>query len=424
MKPFVYGQILKNNKFYVFDKQGVTAMKHWPEILVYRKTAKINGTAIEPKFEFNGYYLANAMSSVRCFRCYENEFFGDDFKHECRPEPLVRFFDNVPRELIHLNKSINNRQSHLLALFAQCGKPAIELFKSTPALAWMLASSWAFKLKPVKNHFRSIRNLLESGKSQIEMLEWLDYPATKGVIKLLRKVYMKRVDVTFFLNLKEVINDCQKLNLIKHLPVIKPSLIRLLCEFKMNFTYHFLVNYQRKTINQQHRLKLLLSDCFPEKYVQWHHKFTNKDLTLFINHIDDYDTDNSHHPIVSENRVFPLPPFNVPDGFQQIEYVDSEDELLKESEEMHNCLHNYVEQCCYGTTQIFRILQPERAVFSVVESSAPKVLELSEIKAVCNKTVCEKTLAYLQTWLNTVNACNDEIKIGLFLSNQEILCTY
>ena len=409
MKPFVYGQTFKNNKYYVFDKQGVTVMKPWPEMLAYRKTAKRSWKAIRPKFQFNEYSIPNDINRDRCFRCYENELFGENFKHECRPDPLVSFLDKVPIELLNLIKTINSRQWHLLALFARCGKLAIELFKSTPALAWMLASSWAFKQKPVKNHFRSIRNLLESGKSQIEMLEWLDYPSTKSVIKLLRKVDMKDVDVSFFLNFKQVISDSQKVILIRHLPAIEPSLIRLLWKFKMNFTFHFLIDYQNKTRIQQHRVKLLLSDFFPEKVVKWNHKFTNKDLDLFINHCEDFDADESNHPSASQNRVFPWLPFNLPDGFPEIEYIDTEDELFKESEEMHNCLHSYAERCCNGETQIFRMFYPERSVFSIRETDKRGYWELSEIKAVCNEGIAKQTICHLETWLNKVNACNDEI---------------
>lgn len=228
MKPFIPGQTFKNNKYYVFDKHGVTVLKPWPGMLAYRKTRSRGWKAIRPKFSFAENNIPNESNKAECYHCYLNELFEQDYKHECKPDPLIEYLETIPVDILHLIQGVSSRQWHLLALFARCGEEAIELFQSTPALAWMLASSWAFKDKPVRDHFRSIRRLFKAGKSQLDVLKWLDYPSSKQVIKLLRKVDMSDVDVTFFLHLKTIILKQTSIKTLRHIQRIDYSIIRFL----------------------------------------------------------------------------------------------------------------------------------------------------------------------------------------------------
>lgn len=412
MKPFIPGQTFKDNKYYVFDKHGVTVMKPWPLMTAYRKTKTKSWQAVRPKFSFGENDIPNETNRLHCHRCLLNGLFEQAYEHECQPHPLLRYLEPVPDHLLELIKGVNSRQWHLLALFARCGEKAIELYKSTPALAWMLASSWAFKAKPVKNHFRSIRGLFKSGKSQREILNWLDFPSSKQTIKLLRKVDMSDVDITFFLHLKSVITRQTSLENLRHLRRIDYSVVRLLANHPHQFTFAFLCRFQQLE-RKQHRhikdtLKHVLSDCQITKTIDV------KELNLILA-MATLPEDNVTLKYRSQHRVFPWPKFKLPENFPEIEYLDTEDELFNTAEAMHNCLNSHADNAYLNTVNFFRVNYYEQVVFSVTEASECSVWSINEIKGVCNKEPTNEALRRVEEWVTEANRLNPEMFIEIHI---------
>jgi hypothetical protein len=79
----------------------------------------------------------------------------------------------------------SNRRWHLINLWLRVPGWR-ELWDDIPALAWLAASSWLYKTKPVKRPFRSLRALVK--KPRACLLRWLDLPAGDGTLALLRSV--------------------------------------------------------------------------------------------------------------------------------------------------------------------------------------------------------------------------------------------
>lgn len=404
MKPFIPGQTFKNNKYYWFDKYGVTVLKPWPDMLAFRKTKTRGWRAIRPKFSFREHAIPNKNNKSQCYRCYLNTVLEKTVEHQCKPDPLISFLEAVPDELLQLIKDVNSRQWHLLALFARCGKEAIDLYKSTPALAWMLASSWTFKNKPVKNNFRSVRALLKPGKSQLDILKWLDFPSSKQAIKLLRKVDMRDIDVTLLLNLKSVITNKSSLKSLSHLSRIDASIIGLLASQPCTYSYKFLLHYQTLEREQRYEVKKTIS--FTSSESEFNKTFDVKALIEMV----DATQHNAEQKVVNHHRIFPWPEYELAECFPEIEYIDTEDALIREGIGMNNCLANYVEDAYSGKVNFYTLTDGEKAVFSVLRSDDKKCWIVNEIKGICNQQVSDTTIKTVENWLDELNRLNPAIE--------------
>ncbi len=426
MKAFIPGQAFKNKKYYVFDKHGVTVMKPWPYMLAYRKTKTRAWKAIRPKFRFGKFQIPNETNTTDCYRCYLNELDGQKIEHECKPDPLISYLDTIPKEILELIKEVGDRQWHLLALFSRCGTEAIDLYKSTPALAWMLSSSWAFKDRPVKNHFRSIRRLLKSGKSQLNILDWLDFPSYKHVIKLLRKVDMSNIDVTFFLHLKTIIANQVSLKTLRHVKRIDYSLVRLLATQPFNYSYGFLTRYQALSRNEHYKIKGIVNNIVESGPIE--KTFDLKYLNLIVDMIEDEPSAKNTKPKCF-GRVLPIPDYKLPENFPEIEYIDTEEALFEASNNMHNCLSCLAESAYSNEVNFFRINYVNTAVFSVIpgtnnpnlvttgqiviDSKNSKHWVVNEIKETCNKEPSGEVIKIIEKWLDAINRVNPEMSFGM-----------
>lgn len=423
MKHFIPGHTFRDNKYYVFNKHGVTVMRSWPHMTAYRKTKTKGWQALRPKFAFGERDIPNEMNQAVCHRCDLNDLYAQDVEHECQPHPLIRYLALVPPELLTLIKDVGTRQWHLLALFARCGEKAVELYQSTPALAWMLASSWAFKTQPVKNHFRSIRALLQPGKSQCDILRWLDFPSTKQTVKLLRKVDMSEVDVTFFLHLKQIITNQTSLNTLRHLPCIDYSVVRLLANHPLRFSFAFLHRFQQLERKQHRFIKDKIKDTVagleeglaedldsaPSGTIDM------KVLDLILAMLPSALDETTNVKPQNQQRVFPWPHFELPDGFPEIAYLDTEDELFAASEVMHNCLDSQADNAYLNAINFFQINYQEPVIFSVTETPVCNVWVVNEIKGVCNKAPSACALTIIKKWLCETNRINSDLCIELDL---------
>jgi hypothetical protein len=92
---------------------------------------------------------------------------------------------------------------------------------------------------------------------------------------------------------------------------------------------------------------------------------------------------------------FPPPP--VP-GTEDIIPITTADDLLAEAELMRNCLETYIDRVRTGDCYIYRLLKPERAVFSLVHSGSG--WQLAEIEKAGNRSVKQTTVAVVRHWLD------------------------
>lgn len=94
-----------------------------------------------------------------------------------RHQAAVQFFSAFPRAVRGRVAPLPERHWHVLSLLARC-PGAAQLLESNPALAFALASSWAFRPRAVARPLRSARSLLSKPRTVIA--EWLAFDRNKG----------------------------------------------------------------------------------------------------------------------------------------------------------------------------------------------------------------------------------------------------
>ena len=113
---------------------------------------------------------------------------------------------------------------------------------TSPPSAWLAASSWLYKTKPVKRPFRSLRTLVR--KPRAHLLRWLDLPAGDGTLALLRSVRPSLMSPRFAHALCRVLRDEDKRRAWHNLPKTAgyPELSMLAYDNPISFPILRLIN--------------------------------------------------------------------------------------------------------------------------------------------------------------------------------------
>jgi hypothetical protein len=405
MKEFKPGYAFKNNKYYIFDKYGVTVYRGWPDMLAYRKTKTKPWRSFRPKFTFD----LNSVNIEKCYICELQKLENEKSEHTCKPFPKDSWLNLIPKEILKAIEPFKQRQWHLLSFVARCGLPSMDLIKSTPALAWMLASSWAFKTNPVKNHFRSIRRLLVKSKNQQDILKWLDYPNTKSVIKILRKIDIAEVDVSLLLNLKDLLIKQVSIRHLQHCNTINKTtlwLLKLSDQNKLKLSSNF-IEHVSSIMSKDSRFEI---SSTLEDVIKMNDALCNKQISVqSIQHLN-----LIHHKLIDAtviaakqsktiNRTLPWPSFELPEEFPEVEFIDTEHGLIKTGIQMHNCLAAHVDSALYSSKFYFKLQTNKKAVMSVNKVSNEK-WDIAEIKGYCNQIVDVQTAELADNWLAAINS--------------------
>ncbi|MFC1678783.1 hypothetical protein ACFL2T_00990 [Elusimicrobiota bacterium] len=120
-----------------------------------------------------------------------------------------------------------DRHFHLLSLVGRC-PGALELCETNAALAYMWASSWIFKSRPVQRPLRSARSWMR--KPQREQLRWLDFAPTEAMRRILGKVVTLSMTVPRLLALRRVCRDPKIVRRLSFLPRVSDTIVRLLSD--------------------------------------------------------------------------------------------------------------------------------------------------------------------------------------------------
>jgi hypothetical protein len=125
-----------------------------------------------------------------------------------RLNKISRWNSHFPPDALRFLETHNfsTRRWHLLNLWIRVPEGR-ELFDDLPQLAWLLASSWNIKNKPVRKPLRSLRSLVKKPRSAI--LKWLDLPGGKGTVKLLRRISPSDFSPMIAYWLREALRDDQ-----------------------------------------------------------------------------------------------------------------------------------------------------------------------------------------------------------------------
>jgi hypothetical protein len=202
-------------------------------------------------------------------------------------------------------------------------------------------------------------------KKQVEILRWLDFPPTKPVRRILRKVIPKAATVESLLYLRAVLTDPFRSKVLSHLPVIHAGVIRILsdnrfCPFFSPAFYHDLAVHPDYTDADGCRtLFFSVRDAFDmartlDVQIPVFHSLNA--LLAFHNRLSEQDWSDGLP------QQFPEPPYP---GTRAIQPICTVEELIQEAREQKNCCGFYGERICRGDYYLYRAETPLRVTIGI-----------------------------------------------------------
>ncbi len=273
--------------------------------------------------------------------------------------------DSVRADLLRYDK----RKWHLLNLMARC-PGADDLSRSNPALAYALASNWVFHKPAVLHPMRSARSLVN--RKQKRILEWLGFPATEPVRRILAKIEPKSLSVITLLYLRKALADPWVTRTLSHLDRINASALVLTTNprFREHVTPRLIEdvslvagedrNYAPVLGLFKDTLRMAARDDWqgcPRQFASLHRLQTVHDELA-----GQLGTDWRQQPFPER---FPPPPFS---GTPTILPVRTPFDLVEEGKVMHHCVAIHAYTVAVGETYVYRVLEPQRATLAIVNT--------------------------------------------------------
>jgi hypothetical protein len=304
-----------------------------------------------------------------------------------------------------------------------------ELLKGNPVLAFTLANdrelSWAIYMKDL-----TLEKI--TGMKQTRLLEILDLPGSKKVVQMFRKIHPASAQLNLLKQIRYCLRDESSGKNLSHLKRINAGVLHLLASadpVRSNVTPRLLEEVSQNRRNDHYPFAAhAMREC-----VQWHGQLragrhfprlrTMEALSSYhaelatqiedllelqrmqqeeerarqIEHARREQADQARALEEAMKKPFPRPPVR---GTASIIPLRTWGELVRESEQQHNCVRHYGQRVHQGGCYIYRITKPERASLSIVKSSASQWV-IGELKTACNRAAGRTTHRYVERWLSS-----------------------
>ncbi len=466
-KPgFRPGVCVKNNKLYAFSKVRVVVVKGWPEMAAWTKTySKPQWSRFRPKIDFQEGSIEATRSRHRCqpgqynrhapdredpFQPNASDWslleWLDSEKAEVRefakesvllewkysPEPvqyenssdpvmlkmiqmhkeseaiayereLVRhFFGDVPWKIRKAVAPFEDRHWHLLVMAARC-PGSLDLIMSNPALAYCLASCWAFGPYPSKYATRTMRRLIDSRRRSI--CGALGFPECESSVSVLSKIPASACCVSWLLTIRDLLKDHAWRKPLLHLPSLNLGVMQFLCSkaLRRRATPRLLHELSgidgpamARSASDLMRMQRQLGDAGKKRFhsvQQFVHLHDELEARIHGTRLA-YDV---HGVDASDMRSIPFPMPPIP-GSEAMIALENFDLLKEEAREQHNCLMTYLGNVVHGDTYFYRVLKPERSTLSLVKNQIGE-WRFDQLLKARNEPVSAETRQAVEQWI-------------------------
>ncbi len=425
-KPgFRPGVSVKNGKLYAFSEVRAVVVRGWPEMSAWTKTyRRPQWSRFRPKIDFSEGIIEATRSRHR-FRpdrpiledepspelpeagpqlefpdldnpaALEMKKLREEFEKE---KQLVReYLGNVPVEVRNAIAPFQSRQWHLCAMAARC-QGSLDLITSNPALAYCLASSWAFTPYPSKAAMRLSRRLI--GLRRRSICGVLGFPESEASVSVLSKIPASSCCIPWLLTIRALLRDPDWRKTLLHLPSLNPAVMLFLGNkaFRRRTAPHLLHELSGDPTNLFRQMVGLMS---MEKVLgeQGPSRFCSVDQIL--RHVLDllWRIHGPEHSAKAQESgkdlLFPKTPIPGSDSIIALENFDL---LSEEAREQQNCVVNYRDHIAAGGMFFYRVLEPERATLSIVSNAAGE-WRLDELLGARNTPVSDETRQSVARWI-------------------------
>lgn len=335
----------------------------------------------------------------------------------CRGLAFAAFLDPVPRAVLATLRRFPSLHYDLLAMSGACRTDAVvDLARSNPALAWMIARPEAWKRGTVDDPPGAARALLE--KRRREVAGWLGFPESEGTVKILAKIPPRALGFDRIAGLRDALADPECRKTCAHLPTLEAPVIGVVAEPELRAAvrHSFLeeIAGSRKDRRIAGSVKLLkdtlamvreLDDGRPPPPIrsldelQWLHD----DLIERVAEL------RAGEEILK--LVFPAPPLAPPRrGWQPsprtklvVEPLTTGEMLWREGQEMRHCIATRRSWISLRKSYCYRVLEPDRATVEIARAGAG-YWALLEIRGPWNRPVPSRTIAAVNAWIEASQA--------------------
>ncbi len=290
---------------------------------------------------------------------------------------------------------------------------AIDLARHAPVLFWLLACSQCNSNIFEQPEWRRLFNL-----KQRQILDFLGYPASKSMVRFLKKVRLQEYQATDIELIHRILGSRVLLKMMRHFPVISRAHLKIAVKYPALLQCAFLRNRLLRNDVKEHSVdpiaELFMDTLRLARVAEKKNAYAaikqKKTLTSLLEMHDSllgnvmytdraWDKTAKYMTAVFEERYgpyFPYPPIPGGDGIEPVTTLAA---LKKEGEIMCHCVFTHAGAIYRGKRYVYRVLKPERATLEVdLTTSPPRILQISLVH---NARPGEETLKRVRAWFSS-----------------------
>ena len=433
--------VLNGDLLLMYEPGRFTAIRLWPESRAWRKDESAEWLYMNPDIDLRLRDLRRKQREAKreCKKICPDFLAGQMPLSGIEMHPafyslnqaqrsIATFrsaFSAIPTDVRRMISPFPDKHFSLLSFSSHCDG-GNDLTESTPALALMLANSWAFKKKPVRHPQQAANDLLR--KRQPAILDWLEWPhADRALVKLLRKLPKRFCSIETLLSLRNAFSITGNRKHLAHLTRINRGAIDLLSrpELLPYVSPTLLEEVARdRTEDVEPRigpqLKELLAaieelGCpFPKSAFKSVEQIGARYNDFWVRHHDRADELDMAKLLACELPPPPLP------GTDEIVPLSCAKDLEREGQSQNHCILNYamfIANGERGECYAYKVLGEERATVLIAKDSeiSPAIWDIEEIHGKSNSEISQSTTRKVRSWLASNQEFQSEEKKMDFL---------
>ncbi len=418
------GAALKNGKLYLFGRRGVFVLKLWPSPRCWWKPPAREWCHKRPAFRFRPSWLAKEFLGSRPppFFLSEEEGcdgqlplpFPTDESWQRGRAAIQGFFDAIPKSVRAIVAPFPSRQWHLLSLLARC-PGAVELARSAPVIAWLLANNFEFHRPAVKQPMRAARSWVR--RPRRELIQWLGFPASS--VKILSRIVPAAVSIRQMIALRSALADPAVLKLLGHLPIINAGVMAIveLPALRAHVEPKLLLEvaaspHERVTPDCAPNLEWFLDlaeeldlPVSARRFITTRSVMSAIAEAQWLQDALFWRRLRARDPLSLRHAQFPKPPFLPSAGISPLTDAAA---LIEEGRVQNNCVGDCASMVIAGRFYFYRVESPERATLELCKSAA-RGWVVGQVKAKNNGPVTGQTRAFIDAWIDEVERAEQEV---------------
>ncbi len=396
---FKSGTAYRNGKLYEFTRDCVIVMKGWPVMRAWQWTGIYDRPwrHVRPRLKRISLRGLSRMPDPDSHPPEPNGQMLFPFAYSFVARQAYRaFWWAVPEAYRELVMPFRDRRWHMLALLARC-PGADDLVVGNPALAFCLASNWAFHVPIASHPLRAARSQVY--KKQRRILEWLGFPGTEAVRQLLRRIPRESMTVEFLTSLRAAIQSPETARRLSFMGRISQDVFYLIAtpEIAPYVAFSLLEEVSHDRVPDADRMVAYKIRDMLNMSEELQCKLPKLRSIAQVNQLhEDLVFDFNLRREAASDEPLPPPPVAGKEG--EIEPLETCQELASEGRLQQHCVGSYAHSVRCGQTYVYRMLKPERATLAIMQG--PRGWTLREIHGYRNADVHPETCQAALDWLN------------------------